>query len=94
MAGEPSLERAGSVHAARLLLMLLLGVRLQNTGATRKKDMRTVSSVSLCGRRVSLGQEGISEGSEQARCSGGHSSLHAPNQLPARRMSASGELEC
>ena len=59
--GAPSLAKLG------LRGRLLLGrqVRLQNTGATRKKDVRTVSSASLCGRRVSLGQEGISEGSEQ-----------------------------
>ena len=97
MAGEPSLERAGSVHAARLLLMLLLGrqVRLQNTGATRKKDVRTVSSASLCGRRVSLGQEGISEGSEQDEVLGW--TLQSPrpqSAVSSTHVSASGELEC
>ena len=65
--GAPSLAKPPSLAKLGLRGRLLLGrqVRLQNTGATRKKDVRTVSSASLCGRRVSLGQEGISEGSEQ-----------------------------
>jgi hypothetical protein len=61
----------------------------------RKKDVRTVSSASLCGRRVSLGQEGISEGSEQDVVLGW--TLQSPRPQSAAsstHVSASGELEC